>query len=117
VPAEGVYAGRASTGVPTSGVASTSRVASTDGALAGSGESWPAAINIGPNPTFDEYGQKVEVHLVGCDRPLYGEALEVDFLARLRDIQPFAGVDALRDQLARDVDRTRYIVRDAAVPQ
>jgi FAD synthase len=29
--------------------------------------------------------------------------LEVDFLARLRDIQPFDHVDALRRQLAEDV--------------
>ena len=43
----------------------------------------PAAINIGPNPTFGEGAAKVEVHLVGWDdSPLYGQVVEVDFLTR-----------------------------------
>jgi FAD synthase len=35
---------------------------------------------------------------------LYGQALEVDFYCRLRNIQRFAGVDALVAQLQKDVD-------------
>jgi len=42
---------------------------------------------------------------------LYGEPLEVDFVAHLRAIQKFAGIDELRAQLARDLAATR-----AAVP-
>jgi riboflavin kinase/FMN adenylyltransferase len=86
LPAPGVYAGRA-------------WLADGD---------WPAAINVGPNPTFGEHALKVEVHLVDFDRPIYGEPLEVEFLARLRDIQTFAGVDALRQQLQRDVAAARH---------
>lgn len=81
LPALGVYAGRAITTT----------------------QSWPAAINIGPNPTFGEHALKVEVHLIGFEGTLYGQPLEVDFLARLRDIQPFGSVDALKTQLASDV--------------
>ena len=81
LPALGVYAGRAITTT----------------------QSWPAAINIGPNPTFGEHALKVEVHLIGFEGTLYGQPLEVDFLARLRDIQPFGSVDALKAQLASDV--------------
>ena len=81
LPGVGVYAGRAWVG----------------------GESWPAAINVGPNPTFGEQALKLEVHLIGFSGPLYGQPLEVDFLGRLRDIQPFANVEALREQLGRDV--------------
>jgi riboflavin kinase/FMN adenylyltransferase len=85
LPGPGVYAGRACL---------------ADG-------DWPAAINVGPNPTFGEHALKVEVHLIDFDRPIYGEPLEVEFLARLRDIQTFAGVDALRVQLQRDVAAAR----------
>ncbi len=64
----------------------------------------PAAINIGPNPTFGEGAAKVEVHLVGWDdSPLYGQVVEVDFLTRLRNIQRFSGVEELRGQLEKDV--------------
>ncbi|MCE9548672.1 MAG: bifunctional riboflavin kinase/FAD synthetase [Planctomycetia bacterium] len=91
LPGLGVYAGR--------GLLTTEGKAGS----AGGTRSWPAAINIGASPTFGEQAVKVEVHLIGCDEPLYGANLEVDFYTRLRDIQPFAGVDALREQLALDV--------------
>ena len=67
------------------------------------GGSWPAAINVGPNPTFGEHALKVEVHLIGFDGSLYGEPLEVDFLSRLRDVRPFGSVEELKAQLAGDV--------------
>ena len=88
VPGMGVYAGRGWL---------------RSGGVAPRGESWPAAVNIGANPTFGEQVLKIETHLVGCDRPLYGEVLELDFLARLRDTQPFASVEQLKAQLDRDV--------------
>jgi riboflavin kinase/FMN adenylyltransferase len=81
LPAPGVYAGRAWT----------------------AGVRWPAAIHIGPNLTFGEQTVKVEVHLIGYQNSLYGEPLEVDFLSRLRDIRPFATVEELKSQLARDI--------------
>jgi riboflavin kinase/FMN adenylyltransferase len=65
--------------------------------------SWPAAINVGPNPTFGEQRMKVEVHLIGFQGSLYGQPLEVDFIARLRDIQRFDNVGALKAQLEKDI--------------
>ena len=87
LPGEGVYAGRA---------------------VAASGN-WPAAINVGPNPTFGEHALKVEAHLIGFAGVLYGQPLELDFLARLRDIQTFASPEELKNQLARDVSRARDV--------
>jgi riboflavin kinase/FMN adenylyltransferase len=76
---------------------------------------WPAAVNIGPNPTFGHHELKVEAHLLGWDgSPLYGQPLEVDFLARLRDIQRFASVDELKAQLARDIEQARREFDDFA---
>lgn len=79
------------------------------GATPQSPQTWPAAVNIGPNPTFGETATKIEAHLIGCNQSLYGEVLEVDFLARLRDIQPFANVEALQTQLQIDVAEARRI--------
>jgi riboflavin kinase / FMN adenylyltransferase len=70
---------------------------------------YPAAINLGPNPTFGEMASKVEIHLLDYHDSLYGQPLEVEFLARLRDVTTFAGPDALIDQLRQDVQRTREI--------
>ena len=66
-------------------------------------ERWPAAIHIGPAPTFGEQGIKVEAHLIGFHGSLYGQPIEADFLSRLRGIQTFASVEELKAQLASDV--------------
>ena len=70
---------------------------------------WPAAINVGTNPTFGDNALKIEAHLIGFADSIYGAPLEVDFLARLRDIQPFTSIDDLTKQLARDVDRAAQV--------
>ena len=49
----------------------------------------PAAISIGPNPTFGEGALKIEVHLIDYEGWLYGRELDVDFISRLRDIERF----------------------------
>jgi riboflavin kinase / FMN adenylyltransferase len=87
LPAQGVYAARAFT---TAG-------------------NWPAAVNIGPNPTFGEHAIKVEAHLIGFDRSLYGQPLEVEFLSRLRSIRPFESIEALKAQLARDIAAAKKV--------
>jgi riboflavin kinase/FMN adenylyltransferase len=88
LPAAGVYAGRA---------------------LLADGARCPAAINIGANPTFADPSLKVEVHLIDWQGALYGEPLEVDILARLREIQRFDGVEALKVQLNNDIAQARRI--------
>jgi riboflavin kinase / FMN adenylyltransferase len=88
LPAHGVYAGRAIVGE----------------------SQYPAAINLGPSPTFGDAMARVEIHLLDFCDTLYGQPLEVDFLARLRDIRPFASADALVEQLRRDVEQVKQIV-------
>jgi riboflavin kinase/FMN adenylyltransferase len=73
------------------------------------GASWPAAVNIGPNPTFGEHAFKVEGHLLDFTGTLYGQPLEVDFLARLRGVQSFPSVPALLAQLEQDVQQVRAL--------
>jgi riboflavin kinase / FMN adenylyltransferase len=74
-------------------------------------QTWPGAANIGPNPTFAEAARKVEVHLIDFQGNLYGQPLAVDFLARLRDTRPFAGVEDLKEQLRRDIEQTRQMAK------
>ena len=65
-------------------------------------------MHIGPNPTFGEAAQKVEVHLIDFDGgELYGEELSVDLLARVRGTQSFGSVEALQAQLAEDIAAVR----------
>ena len=71
---------------------------------------WPGAANVGPNPTFGEDARKVEVHLIGFQGDLYGQALAVDFVRRLRDTRPFQGAADLMGQLRRDVEQARQVL-------
>lgn len=108
-------AGRgAKLGFPTANVEAIDTLLPAGGVYAGiawvADKDWPAAINIGPNPTFGEHALKVEVHLIDWHESVYGEPLEVDFIARLREIQKFNGIDELKAQLARDVAETIRIV-------
>lgn len=105
-------------GFPTANLEQVRTVLPCDGVYAGRarvGEAWFAAgINVGPNPTFAEQVHKVEVHLIDFAGDLYGSELDVEFLDRLRDTVPFAGIDALQDQLGRDMSRVRALAE--AVP-
>lgn len=66
---------------------------------------WGVA-NLGVRPTLNA-GRSLEVHLLDFAGDLYGRALRVGFVARLRGEQKFSGIDALRDQIARDVETGR----------
>lgn len=74
----------------------------------------PAAVNIGPNPTFGEDATKVEAHLVGYSGDLYDRPLHVDLLDRLRDVRTFAGVPELEAQIAEDIRRTVEVAATAS---
>ncbi|WP_010586779.1 bifunctional riboflavin kinase/FAD synthetase [Schlesneria paludicola] len=74
------------------------------------GIQYPAAVNIGPNPTFGESAKKVEVHLLDYTGNLYDQTLNVDFVSRLRDVKKFPSVRDLVEQLQRDVAAVRSVV-------
>jgi riboflavin kinase/FMN adenylyltransferase len=91
VPGDGVYAARAQ--------------------LADMSE-WPAAVNVGPNPTFGEQARKVEAHLIGFAGNLYGRPLALDFVSRLRDTQKFGSVEELKSQLQTDIRLASLATRE-----
>jgi riboflavin kinase/FMN adenylyltransferase len=71
---------------------------------------WPGAANIGPNPTFGEMARKIEVHLIDFHGDLVGQELAIDFIDRLRDTRPFAGMEQLVQQLKKDIETARQLV-------
>jgi riboflavin kinase / FMN adenylyltransferase len=74
------------------------------------GESHIAAVNVGVRPTFKTgRGLLVEAFLLDFDRDIYGRELRLDFLERLRGEKRFDSVEALVEQMGRDVSDTRRI--------
>ncbi len=71
-----------------------------------------AATNIGLNPTFTPERQipSLEAFLLDFDRDIYGETMQLEFVARLRDEIRYTSVDALIKQIHDDVDKTRAML-------
>lgn len=71
----------------------------------------PAAVNVGPNPTFGDGSEvTVEAYLLDYTGNLYGAELELQFAARVREERTFSGASALKDQIGRDVERVRALL-------
>ncbi len=89
IPARGVYAGRTIV----------------------DGVSHPSVINVGVRPTFgDQTATVVESHLLSGEHDLYGQTVDVEFVARLREERRFESVDHLREQISADVSAGRAIL-------
>jgi riboflavin kinase/FMN adenylyltransferase len=89
VPGHGVYA---------------CRVALPDGTLVA------AATNVGVRPQFvTGRGELIEAFLIDWSGDLYGENIRIEFLRRLRGERRFDSVDALVEQMGRDVDEARSL--------
>lgn len=88
--------------LPPNGVYATT--ASIDGVV------HPSVTNVGVRPTVDQSGRvSIETHLLGVDRNLYGAAIRLGFVQRLRDERAFESLEALRTQIDADCRRARVL--------
>jgi riboflavin kinase/FMN adenylyltransferase len=92
LPAPGVYAG----------------YAAVDGIL------YPAMINVGYNPTFNNTKCTIEANLLNVSMDLYGKRVRFFFAKYLRPEIKFNHIDALMEQL--DKDRADTLAFDAKHP-
>jgi len=68
------------------------------------GETAPAIANLGVQPTFGPGApRRLEVHVPGWERDLYGETMEVRMVRFLRPERRFESAAALKRQIARDL--------------
>jgi len=69
---------------------------------------YDGVANIGTRPTLESDGAvSVEAHLFGIDRPLYGEAVTMEFLKRIRDETRFDSLEQLVAAIELDVRTAR----------
>jgi riboflavin kinase/FMN adenylyltransferase len=105
-------------GFPTANLEGAETLLPADGVYAALAQTdagnWPAAVNVGPNPTFGEGARKVEAHLIGFHGELYGRGLALDFAQRLRETRAFAGPAELVRQLRADVAAAARVVASGA---
>jgi riboflavin kinase/FMN adenylyltransferase len=81
------------------------------------GDIHPAVTNVGLRPTFARTspGPVVESHIFELDEDLYGRAIKVAFVQRLRDEVAFTDADALRAQIAADCEQARALFRQISL--
>lgn len=73
------------------------------------GECYPAVANLGLRPTVDGKKRLLEVHALDVQVDLYGKEAQVEFVRFIRPEQTFAGLEALKAQIALDADAARAI--------
>jgi riboflavin kinase / FMN adenylyltransferase len=64
-------------------------------------------MNQGPRPTFHDSRRLLEAHLFDFEGDLYDEWVRIEWVERLRDIERFASLEHLKEQLQDD--RTRAL--------
>jgi len=97
LPADGVYACRASTE---------------------DGRTDPAVVNVGWRPTFDGTTRTIEAHLLVDDAPdLYGRGLTLAFVARIRGEERFADAEALVARIREDVAAAASVLAASGHPR
>jgi riboflavin kinase/FMN adenylyltransferase len=105
-------AGRGRTlGFPTANVAAARPVLVAPGVYACTfevaGQRRRAVVNVGVRPTFGEATLAVEAYLLDFSGDLYGQTVRLTFVSRVREERRFPSVDALRAQIADDVETAR----------
>lgn len=76
------------------------------------GQRFMAATNVGIRPTFEGASDvTVEPYLLDFDRDIYGQQIEISFEKLLRPEAKFNSIQALIEQIARDVDETRVYLQ------
>ncbi|MFR9503701.1 MAG: riboflavin kinase [Rikenellaceae bacterium] len=68
-----------------------------------------AISNIGVKPTVGGLHRALESHILDFEGDLYGRFIEVDLIEKLRDEIHFESVDALREQVLKDIEEIKKL--------
>ena len=72
------------------------------------GQELPAVTNVGTRPTVDDSGQlTIEGFILDFHGDLYGKKIQMEFYKYLRPEQRFPSFDALKAEIAHNVQQTR----------
>ena len=106
-------------GMPTANVKLNRKLSAVQGifavraglALDGASVRWLDGVaSVGTRPTVNGTEPLLEVHIFNFDRDIYGEHMQVEFVAKLRDEVRFDDLETLRDQMFKDADQAREIL-------
>jgi riboflavin kinase/FMN adenylyltransferase len=71
---------------------------------------YQAVLYIGTKPTFSFNNRVIELHILDFSDDVYGQTLEIEFKARIRDDYHFEHVEKLIKQIEKDKQKTLEIL-------
>ncbi|MGE5268874.1 MAG: bifunctional riboflavin kinase/FAD synthetase [Thiohalocapsa sp.] len=78
------------------------------------GRTIDGVANLGLRPTVGGLEPRLEAHLFDTDTDLYGRHLRISLVEFIRPEQKFAGLDALKAQIAADAAQARAILAEVS---
>jgi riboflavin kinase/FMN adenylyltransferase len=113
---EGEKRGKRLLNIPTANIFTSNELLPKDGVYAVrvriGRKIYGGAANIGCNPTFRNKNISFEVHILDFDENVLGETLKVSFIKRIRDEKKFSGVEELGEQMRRDIEEIREVLKN-----
>lgn len=79
------------------------------------GRQFEGVASLGCNPTIPKDAPVLEVWLFDFEEDIYGQLLTTQLVTYLRDEEKFPSVDALKEQVFRDADHARRVLRQATL--
>lgn len=75
----------------------------------------PAVVNIGLRPTFydNQLIPHLEAHLLDFNQDLYGSTIKLEFIQYLRPERKFSSVQALLEQIHKDIKEANRVLSNA----
>lgn len=103
-------------GIPTANLEiDAGKLMPTDGVYSAivrvSGKDYRAVTNIGARPTFDCYERTIESFILDFDGDIYDSEIVLFLIERLRDTVKFENAEKLKEQIERDILKTRDIIK------
>lgn len=76
------------------------------------GKIYNGVMSIGRNPTFPEKELVAETHIFDFNKDIYGKSIKINLLQFLRSEQKFSGIESLREQIQKDVELAKEILKN-----
>jgi len=103
-------------GYPTANIATRNELIPPDGVYSVmvrlDGSLVKGACTIGINPTFADSSRTIEVFLFDFSAEIYGREIEVFFVQRLRSMQKYSDISALKAAIANDIKQTHQVLEE-----
>ena len=71
------------------------------------GKEYGGIANMGTRPTVDGQTPVLEVHILEFNERIYGKKITVEFCEKVRDEKKFEDLDALKDQIFKDISTAK----------